>query len=119
MDVRIAARVAVTEDPEKVAAAIRHLFPQASIQHQESRLVATTTSLNQFKILLEKQKIRDTARTILQESRHGDRLTFNLHKQAAYAGKVNFATVDHPLGHLEVIIHDDAIPSLINWLTAA
>ena len=121
MDVHIVSRVAITEDPEKITAAIHNLFPGASIRQQEttqaSRLLATTTSLDQFKTMLEKQKIRDTARTILRDAHRGDRVIFTLHKQAAYAGKVNFATVDHPLGHLEVTIQDENIEELIRWLT--
>ena len=120
MDVRIVARVAVTEAVDKVTMAITNLFPDAMVQQQSTdsmQLVATTTSLDHFKTLLEKQKIRDTARTLLQAARHGDRVSFTLHKQAAYAESVNFATVTHPLGHLEVTIQDDHIEELIGWLT--
>jgi predicted RNA binding protein with dsRBD fold (UPF0201 family) len=122
MDVRIVARVGPTEDMDKVTAAIRNLFPRASVEPQEpserTLLVATTTSLDRFKTLLEKQKIRDTARAILHAARQGDHLSFTLHKQAAYSGIVNFATVDHPLGHLEVTVRDDNIEEFITWLTA-
>jgi predicted RNA binding protein with dsRBD fold (UPF0201 family) len=44
-------------------------------------------------------------------------LSFSLHKQAAFVGSVNFATVDHPLGHLEVTIENDHLSTLIEWLT--
>ena len=58
MDVRVSARVTATEDSDKVTTAILNLFPRAEVRQQESRIIATTTSLDHFKTLLEKQKIK-------------------------------------------------------------
>ncbi|OYT61090.1 hypothetical protein B6U81_03835 [Thermoplasmatales archaeon ex4484_30] len=38
-------------------------------------------------------------------------------KEAAYVGKINFLTVKHPMGGIEVVVKADDIASIINWLT--
>lgn len=117
MDVTISALVTITENPEKVTAAILNVFPEAIVELQEHLLVATTSCLDQFKGLLRNQKIQNTAGQVLHAAHRGSSLSFDLHKQAAYAGVINFAVVDHPLGNLHVTINDANIESLIDWLT--
>ena len=117
MDVTISAPVAITEDPEKVITAILNIFPEASVELQEQLLVANTSCLNQFKGLLRNQRIQNTASQVLHAAYHGDSLSFDLHKQAAYVGVLNFAVVDQPLGNLHVTIYDTNIESIIAWLT--
>lgn len=106
IEIEVIAPVEPTEDPEEVEAAIFELFPSATIERDEGRLIATAHSIDRFSEHLARQRILDTARTQLLKSRAGDTLRFRLKKQAAHAGVVNFA-LDDPdeLGDLIVSIH--------------
>lgn len=117
MEVSISAPVSATEDPERVKRAICNLFPEAAVQAHPDRMEASTRSLDMFRELLKKQQIRDTARQVLRHARRNHHLAFALNKQAAYAGAVNFAVVDHPLGVIQVTVRADDVDRLIDWLT--
>lgn len=106
VEIEVIAPIEPTEDPEEVRSAILEVFPSAEITSQDGRLAATAHSIDRFTELLSKQRILDTARARLKESRTGDSLGFRLKKQAAHAGVVNFA-LDEPdeLGDLIVRIH--------------
>lgn len=105
VDVRITAPVRDTEVADRVADAIRNVFPNARVEEHDGELVAETHSLDRFSELVHRRAILDTARSELFGGRSGDRLRFSLKKQAAFQGVVNFA-VGEPseLGELEVAI---------------
>lgn len=105
IDVEVVAPVKPTEDPEYVAQAITELFPNVEITHTTGELIGRTHTVDRFVDLLAKQRIQDTARTILHESIDGDSIVFSLNKQAAFVGVVNFAIDDPPeLGDIVVSI---------------
>jgi predicted RNA binding protein with dsRBD fold (UPF0201 family) len=107
-EVRVIAPIQDTEVPERVADAVRNLFPEAEIELEESRVVGRTHSLSHFSERLHQQEILDTARKQLFAEQYGDAIHFDLKKLAAFQGVVNFA-VGNPdeLGDIQVRIEVD------------
>ena len=103
VDVEITAPVNPTEVTDRVATAIANLFPDAEPDQQHGEVVAEVHSLDHFSELLHRQEILDTARGEFFGSRRGDTFSFDLKKQAAFEGVVNFA-VGNPdeLGDIHV-----------------
>ena len=105
IDVRIETPVNDTEVTDRVADAIQHVFPKATVESHPGKLVAETHSLDAFSDVLFEQAILDTARR--EFFKHADEtgFTFSLKKQAAYKGVVNFA-VGNPdeLGDITVSV---------------
>ncbi len=102
MKVKVRTPLRPTEDPEKVKEAIKAIFPDAEVRVLEGEIKAEGRSLEKVKELLERQRIRDSAREILKGGVQGDHITFRLNKQVATTGRVNFAISEGPLGDLEV-----------------
>ncbi|MFC4356966.1 RNA-binding domain-containing protein [Halobium salinum] len=105
IDVEVVVPVRDTEVTDRVADAVRNLFPNAEVSHEAGRLVAETHSLDHFSDLLHRQEILDTARREFERSSDGESFSFSLKKQAAFKGVVNFA-VGNPdeLGDLDVVV---------------
>lgn len=105
IDARIETPVNDTEVTDRVADAIQHVFPKATVESRPGKLVAETHSLDAFSDVLFEQEILDTARR--EFFKHADEagFTFSLKKQAAYKGVVNFA-VGNPdeLGDITVTV---------------
>jgi hypothetical protein len=103
VDVRIVAPVRDTEVTDRVADAIRNLFPNAEVTHEAGRLVGESHSLDHFSESLHEQEILDTARREFAKRATSEGFSFALKKQAAFKGVVNFA-VGNPdeLGDIEV-----------------
>ena len=95
IDAEITAPVYDTEVTDRVADAITALFPTAEPERQHGELTATVHDLSHFSELLHRQEILDTARGIFFDTRRDDTFSFQLKKQAAFEGVVNFA-VDDP-----------------------
>ena len=117
IDVHIEAPVNDTEVTDRVADAIRNLFPDAEIEQQPGRLVAETHTLDPFSDRLHEQEILDTARReFLKNARKGG-FSFRLKKQAAFQGVINFA-VGNPdeLGDVEVdvIVREPDVETLLD-----
>ena len=119
MKIEISAPVYHTESEEKVEKALKSLFPSVEFSLSKNSLKGTSAdpeSLTHFKLLLQMQRIRDTANTLLRKSLKRDKLTFYLNKQAAYMGKVNFSE-ECPLGPITVSIKGKNLETLINDLS--
>jgi hypothetical protein len=107
VDVRVVAPVRDTEVTDRVADAVRNLFPNVSLTHEPGRLVGETHSMERFSELLHDQEILDTARREFERRGGGgdgdEGFSFALKKQAALQGVVNFAVGDPgELGEIEV-----------------
>jgi hypothetical protein len=103
VDVRVVAPVRGTEVTDRVADAVRNLFPNVSLSHEPGRLVGEAHSLERFSELLHEQEILDTARREFERRGDGEGFSFALKKQAALRGVVNFAVGDPgELGEIEV-----------------
>lgn len=95
IDVEITAPVRDTEVTDRVADAITNLFPDATPEHSHGELSATVHDLTAFSECLHRQEILDTARGVFFGNRQGDSFRFQVKKQAAFQGVVNFV-VDDP-----------------------
>ncbi len=91
VDVRVTAPVNDTEVTDRVADAVRNLFPEADVESQPGELVGTGHGMEHFSEQLHEQAILDTARGQFFAGRDGDTFEFRLKKQAAFRGVVNFA----------------------------
>ncbi|MGA1819685.1 MAG: RNA-binding domain-containing protein [Thermoplasmatota archaeon] len=91
-----------TEDPEKVLLCILNIFPDSEVSTSENEISFSSTDASKFMELLREQQIRDTAVMIIERGTSGDSASFNLNKQAAFVGKVNFTDGSSPLGDLEI-----------------
>jgi predicted RNA binding protein with dsRBD fold (UPF0201 family) len=91
VDVEITAPVYDTEVHERVARAIENLFPGADPRRRHGELAGEVHQLSRLSELLRRQEILDTARSVFFENRRCDAFSFDLKKQAAFEGRVNFA----------------------------
>ncbi|MFC7044156.1 RNA-binding domain-containing protein [Halobacteriaceae archaeon GCM10025711] len=119
IDVAVTAPVADTEVEDRVADAITNVFPNAEVTYGDRELAATTHSVEAFRDRLFEQRILDTARGALLSNREGNTVAFDLKKQAAFKGVVNFA-VGKPdeLGeiHVEITVEDPAVEEFVDYL---
>jgi len=117
VDVEITAPVYPTEVTDRVADAVHNLFPEAEIEHREGELAGTAHSMERFSELLHEREILDTARDQFFANRRGDTVSFDLKKQAAFEGLVNFA-VGQPdeLGelHVRVRVHEPSVEAYVD-----
>ena len=117
IDVQITAPVEDTEIADRVATAIENIFPGAEPEEQHGELVAAVHSLDHFSELLHRQEILDTARGEFFGNRRGDTFSFDLKKQAAFEGVVNFA-VGSPdeLGdiHVRVRVEEPTVEEFVD-----
>ncbi len=109
LEVSLRARCFPTEDRERVLRAILLLFPDATLAGDDT-IEGRAKSLDIFAEILRRQRIRDSARSILRKGTSGNSTTFRLNKQVAAIGKVSFSEESHALGDIEVkIVSDDII----------
>jgi predicted RNA binding protein with dsRBD fold (UPF0201 family) len=119
IDVQITAPVHDTEVTDRVADAVRNIFPEADVEELPGEVMARTHQLDHFSELLHEQAILDTARGEFFGGRDGDTFEFSLKKQAAFQGVVNFA-VGNPdeLGDINVRVRvtDPDVESFIDFV---
>jgi predicted RNA binding protein with dsRBD fold (UPF0201 family) len=119
-DVRLAAPLYPTEERAKVEAALSAIFPDAEFEPGEGAVRAKARDLTRIAEILRHSRIRDTARSKLQEARVSDtRLLFHLNKQAACAARVNFVGPGEILGAIEVDIacpDAGALAEEVTWI---
>ena len=75
-------------------------------------------SLVKLRNLIRNDRIRDAARRLLFKSIHGNKISFFLNKQVAFAGHVSFSeeTAESPLGPIRFTIETDNPPQIVEWL---
>ncbi len=114
--VRLRAFVYPTESRANVEAGVRALFPDAQFEPSgggAGELRATARSLVKMAEVLRHTRIRDSARAALCDAVDDDgALRFQLNKQAACAGRVNFLEGPEVLGALDV----EVLASEPRWL---
>jgi predicted RNA binding protein with dsRBD fold (UPF0201 family) len=119
VDVEVTAPVNDTEVTDRVADAVRNLFPGADVEQRHGEVVGRTHALDHFAERLREQEILDTARKQFLQNRRGDRFSFALKKQAAFEGVVNFAVGDPAeLGdlHVSVRVHEPDVDTFVDSL---
>ncbi len=119
IDVEITAPVRATEVTDRVVDAIENLFPEAEVESHPGELVATAHSMDHFSERLHEQAILDTARGAFFVNEDGNTFSFDLKKQAAFRGRVNFAVgTESELGdiHVRVIVREPDVESFIDHI---
>jgi hypothetical protein len=103
VDVRVLAPVRDTEVSDRVADAVRNLFPSADLTHEAGQVVAESHSMERFSERLHEQEILDSARREFLRRADDEGFSFALKKQAAFKDVINFA-VGNPdeLGDIDV-----------------
>lgn len=119
MRARIEAEVRPTEDPAKVEAAIKKIFPTLQLDRVKNSFVgesAEVETLDRLHQLLRLQMILDSARSIMRKGRQGNMMRFMLNKQVATVGKVSFTDGESSLGPIVVTLEAPDIERLIDYL---
>lgn len=119
VDVEIATPVTDTEVTARVTDAITNLFPEADPTHREGALTAEVHTMDGFSEELHRAEILDTARSVFFDNLSGDTFAFDLKKQAAFEGRVNFAVGDPAeLGdiHVDVTVREPDVESYIDYV---
>lgn len=115
----IEAPVKPTEVRERVADAVRSLFPEADVTTSSDEVTARTHTIDHFRERLFEQRILDTARKEFLRNRTRKGFEFRLKKQAAFRDVVNFS-VGNPaeLGDIEirVAVDDPEVEEFIEFL---
>ena len=105
IDVWIEAPVNDTEVTDRVADAVRNVFPESDLEFRDGRLIAETHTLDPFSDVLHDQEILDTARRVFFETADDDGFEFAIKKQPAFEGVVTFAVgAPDELGDIEVAV---------------
>jgi len=78
VDVRIETPVNDTEVTDRVADAVQNVFPDAEPVHEDSRMGATTHTLDAFADVLYEQEILDTARRVFTQNATESGFSFDL-----------------------------------------
>ncbi|WP_188873043.1 coaE operon protein [Halarchaeum rubridurum] len=121
--------------PDRVARAVETLFPTAAVEVGPDEVVATTHDVEAFREALFEQRILDTARSAFLDGRtdaggatggdgasddeNGETFAFDLKKQAAFRGVVNFSVGSAAeLGdvHVEVTVREPSVDEFIAYL---
>jgi predicted RNA binding protein with dsRBD fold (UPF0201 family) len=117
MNIEVLTRIYPTEDEEKVRGALEALFPTMTFEREGPLMRATSDDIEDLSTLrtkIDRQEIRDTARSVIRRSRRGQSVTVHLNKQVATAGRVNISE-DSPLGPITLRISGD-INQLADYL---
>jgi uncharacterized protein len=114
MTVEITCPVFPSEDPNKVRTAMERIFPDAEITESDDRLIGKTDNLDHFGRQIRKQRILDTARSVMLRGKRGDVTRFFLNKQVAYVGKISFCEEKTILGTMKVVVTDDGLDAVID-----
>jgi len=114
--IRVACPVLPSEDPEKVKKAVTNIFPDIDADVQDGTITGDTESLEHFAAQIRRQRILDTARSVMMKGRRGERTVFHMNKQAAFAGKISFTEERTILGTISVTITSDDITAFIEAL---
>ncbi len=121
--VRVSALVYPTEIEEKVKKAVQNLFPvELAISDFGVPRLYGEGDIGSLRLLhrrLREERILDTARSVLLTKIQGNTTYFELNKQVAFVGKVNFPAGEESLGSIHVEISADNkedLLKIIDWL---
>jgi predicted RNA binding protein with dsRBD fold (UPF0201 family) len=114
--VKITCPVFPSEDPEKVRKAILNIFPDAVLDIREDAIDAVSPDMRNFGEQIRRQRILDSARSVMMKGRRGERSSFSLNKQAAYAGRISFTEERTVLGTIKVTLEAEDITTFIELL---
>jgi len=115
----IRARLQPTEDPDKVAHAIRNIFGEIKLETKQGVVSARlegVEAISGLRSRIAQDRIRDTVKKMFTRWAEEDVLSFGLNRQAAYAGHVSLNLKgEDPMGPIQVRIEGD-VQSVISFL---
>ena len=107
-----------TEDIEILKRCLTDLFPGITHEMQNGTLRGSVADLEHMKDELERLRMRDSARAHLLSNLNGNSCTFELSKEAATVGRVNFATGMSPaMGTIRVRIEHQDVQGYVESIT--
>ena len=118
---KIKAKLQPTEDPEKVAQAIKNIFGNIELKSNTNddlheAEIHGVNHLFAFKKRIAQDRIRSTLYSVFTRWSNVDTLSFGLNRQAAYAGHVSLNLENEdPMGPIQVEISGN-IKEVINFL---
>ncbi len=123
ISVKVRADVHPTEMQNRVEHAILNFF-KMDLELIEDKVPyiygeGDLASLRTLHQVLRKEKILDTARSVMKKGLHGNTIRFKLNKQVASIGKLNFPAAKESLGSIHVEIsseNENDIMNIIDWL---
>ena len=107
MIIKLKSKIKPTEDEKKVIKAVKNIFKDAKVVVEDNQLIGEAEDIGRFKELLRSQAILDTARMVLEKGIVGNSTKFNINKQAAFAGLVNFDKDIHGGIFVKLIAEED------------
>ena len=107
MIIKLKSKIKPTEDEKKVIKAVKNIFKDARVVVEDNQLIGEAEDIDRFKELLRSQAILDTARMVLEKGIVGNSTKFNINKQAAFAGLVNFDKDIHGGIFVKLIAEED------------
>ena len=107
MIIKLKSKIKPTEDEKKVIKAVKNIFKDAKVVVEDNQLIGEAEDIDRFKELLRSQAILDTARMVLEKGIVGNSTKFNINKQAAFAGLVNFDKDIHGGIFVKLIAEED------------
>jgi len=107
MIIKLKSKIKPTEDEKKVIKAVKNIFKDARVVVEDNQLIGEAEDIGRFKELLRSQAILDTARMVLEKGIVGNSTKFNINKQAAFAGLVNFDKDIHGGIFVKLIAEED------------
>jgi predicted RNA binding protein with dsRBD fold (UPF0201 family) len=116
----IKARLQPTEDPDKVAQAIRNIFGEIEVETKQGVVSARlegVEALGGLRSVIARERVRDTVKTVFTRWAEDDRLSFGVNRQAAYAGhfSLNLKGED-AMGPIRVRVEGD-VQTVIRYLS--
>mgnify|MGYP001774142067 CR=1 FL=1 len=124
-EITVKTEIRNTEDEGKVRTAIENVinFERLDISQEGDKRyyiakAYTLKALDKLANLIRRQRIELTARSIFEKSLKNNNISFKLNKQAAFANKVSFVTVEGEatLGAIEVDILAEDPRKIIDYI---
>ncbi len=119
--IRISCRINPTESPEKVRKALTNMFGEIELMETDDMFTAELEGylcLRELRAKIAQDKIRTTMSNVLTRWTNGNRLSFGLNRQAAYAGHVSLTLENEdPMGPIQVLVEGD-VEELVTFLTS-
>ena len=90
VEVLASARLYPTEDVERVRRCLLNVFPEAVLEEMEGTIRARTDDLSRFKEIIRNHRILDSTRAVMLRGMTDEGMAFQMNKQAAFVGKMDF-----------------------------